>query len=274
MVLLREFLYRRDDLVAQFLEQIEGGEYDEERLREHGGRATGASASAGIGPVTLSGERRKDGSSEKELTMRQTAASRFNRLHFLLTASDAIQPLNSLDDAIWNQLVRNEVIEVEASLSQSVAGCSGDEPVRGHRGDAATHRRSEHASRRVPTRFRRPKRRRAGTRPDLRLPRCRSAARRWPSSCTFAPIGAPRYTFFAELSRESIREELADLEGEVTILARLTRKIEKGKPETQGQPVPGMQLSRKQRRKGGQSQSLTIRLQYPAAVVSVVGIYR
>ncbi len=64
------------------------------------------------------------------------------------------------------------------------------------------------------------------------------------------------------------------MEGEVTVLARLTRKIEKGKPETQGQPVPGMQLSREQRRKGGQSRSLTVRLQYPAAVVSVVGIYR
>ncbi|MGI9119293.1 MAG: hypothetical protein ACR2G7_04090 [Acidimicrobiales bacterium] len=34
MVILGEFLYRRDDLVSQFLAQIEGGVYDEEHINE------------------------------------------------------------------------------------------------------------------------------------------------------------------------------------------------------------------------------------------------
>lgn len=116
-VVLREFLYRRDDLVAQFLEGLEGGEYEEERIKEQATRAAGGGASAGVGAFKANADLRKDGTSETELTMRQTPASRFNRLHSLLDQNDTIQPLESLDDAIWDSLRRNEVVEVEAVLT-------------------------------------------------------------------------------------------------------------------------------------------------------------
>lgn len=88
------------------------------------------------------------------------------------------------------------------------------------------------------------------------------------------PARAPRYKFFTELARESIQGDIADLDGEVTVLAKVTRKIAKGKPETVGQPFPGMQLNREQRGKDAGSAALTVRLRHPAAVVTVIGLYR
>jgi hypothetical protein len=81
MVVLREFLYRSDDLVSQFLEQLEGGEFDEQRITDQSSRSSGLGASVTAGPLSASGDKRTGESSESELTMRQTPASRFNRLH-------------------------------------------------------------------------------------------------------------------------------------------------------------------------------------------------
>lgn len=49
-----------------------------------------------------------------------------------------------------------------------------------------------------------------------------------PVPCTFVPIGTPRYTFFAELVRSGIQGDMADLEGEVTVLAKVTPKDRQG----------------------------------------------
>jgi hypothetical protein len=272
-VVLREFLYRRDDLVAQFLEGLEGGEYDEERIKEQATRAAGGGASAGAGPLRASADLRREGTSETELTMRQTAASRFNRLHSLLEKNEAIQPLESLDDAIWEGLLRNEVIEVEAVLTlapgvaamNQAAGLGALLPLIG--------KISSLPDELLPDDFDR----RDAARMTKQLPIIQDIAQpltSGPVPCTFVPIGTARYTFFAELVRSGIQGTIADLEGEVTVLAKVTRKIVKGKPETVGQPVPGVQLNRDQRRKGAGSALLTVRLQHPAAVVTVIGIYR
>lgn len=273
MVVLREFLYRRDDLVAQFLQQLEGGEYDEERIKEQRMRTSGGSASAGAGGLGLSADRRREGASETELTMRQTAGSRFNRLHTLLVQSEAIQPLHGLDDAIWDQIARNEVVEVEATLSllpgvvemHQVAGVGALLPLIETIKDLPDEF--------LPAAFDRAEAEKMGTQIPLMQGVAQELAN-GPIPCTFAPIGSPRYKFFSELSRAGIESDIAGLEGEVTILAKVTRKIAKGQPETVGQPVPGLQLNRKQRRKGEASTPLTVRLQHPAAIVTTIGIYR
>lgn len=273
MVVLREFLYRRDDLVAQFLEQLEGGEYDEERIKEQSGRTSVGGGSAGVGSLSLSAERRREGASETELTMRQTAASRFNRLYSLLDLGGGIQPLNSLDDDIWDQLLSNEVVEVEAVLTllsgvveMSQAASMASllpliETIQSLPDDWLPESIDRDEVEKI----------------SGQIPIVQDFAEHLatgPVPCTFVPAGAPRYKFFAELRRDGIRGELTDLEGEVTVLARLTRKVAKGRPETVGQPVPGMQLNREQRRKGGKSAALTVRLQHPSAVVSAIAIYR
>ncbi len=273
MVVLREFLYRRDDLVAQFLQQLEGGEYDEERIKDQRTRTSGASASAGIGSLGLSGERRADGTSETELTMRQTAASRFNRLHALLHQKEAIQPLHALDDAIWEQIARNEVVEVEATLTllpgvaemHQVAGIDAVLPLIETIKDLPDELLPDTVDRREADKM------------SSQIPAMQAVAQglaSGPVPCTFGPAGFPRYKFFSELRMDGLDCEIADLEGDVTVLAKLTRKIERGRPETVGQPGPGMQLNREQRRKGAPSTPFTMRLQHPAAIVTTIGIYR
>lgn len=273
MVVLREFLYRRDDLVAQFLQQLEGGEYDEERIKEQSGRTSAASGSAGVGPLSLSAERRRDGGSATELTMRQTAASRFNRLHALLSKDDGIQPLTSFDDAIWGQIECGEVVEVEGVLKllpgvlemQQASGIGCFLPL--------IETMKDFSDDWLPDTFDRDEVERVGG----QLSAVQGVAQHLatgPVPCTVVPRGAPNCKFFIELKRDSLQGEIADLEGEVTLLARITRRITKGKPETMGQPIPGVSLNREQRRKGGSKGTLTVRLQHPAAVVSAIAIHR
>lgn len=272
-MVLREFLYRRDDLVAQFLEQLEGGQYDEERVREQTGRTTGGSASAKFGPASFGAEHRKDGTSESELTFRQTASSRFNRLHSLLEQNEAVQPLAALDDSIWDQLERNEIIEVDAVLTllpgvlqmEQVAGFASLLPlIETMKGLPDTFLPDDFDKDEV-------------DKISDQIPIVQDVAAHFAAASvplTFRPSGATKYTFFAELPREHLVSDIGDLEGEVTVLAKVTRKIEKGKPETMGQPVPGIQLNREQRRKSAEPSPMMVRLVYPAAVVTVIGIYR
>lgn len=274
MAVLREFLYRRDELVAQFLEQLEGGEYDEERIREQSNSASGLGVSAGVGSVGLSGERRRGAASETELTMRQTAASRFNRLYSILDEAGSIQPLEVFDAEIWEQISRNEIIEVEEAVLKLLPGvlemhqASGIEAIL-----PFIETMKGLPDELLPETFDR-------TEADTissQIPVVQSFAEHLaigPVPCTFVPAGAPRYKFYAELVRESIQGDITDMEGEVAVLAKVTRKIPKGKPETVGQPIPGVQLNREQRRKGTASEPLTVRLRHPAAVVTVIGIYR
>jgi len=84
MLVLREFLYRRDDLVSQFLEQLEGGVYDEEQVTQKNQAASGIGASIGTHGARASVERKKQGDREAAMTFRQTASSRFDRLYTLL----------------------------------------------------------------------------------------------------------------------------------------------------------------------------------------------
>jgi hypothetical protein len=76
MVVLRQFLYRDDELVLQFLAQLEGGTYDEELVTEQNQSGGAFGGGVGAGPAKLSAERKKQGSWEASRTVRQTDESR------------------------------------------------------------------------------------------------------------------------------------------------------------------------------------------------------
>ncbi len=93
--------------------------------------------------------------------------------------------------------------------------------------------------------------------------------------CTFELAGSPRHRFFAELPREHLLVESSALQGEVTLFAKVQRLIRKGSPETLGTGLfPEAALNREQRRKQKSDQPFTVRLSYPAAVVTAIAIYR
>jgi hypothetical protein len=274
MVALREFLYRRDDLVLQFLEQLEGGGYEEEQVTERTQSTSGVGGSIGARGASVSGEHKKQGEREAAYTFRQSPASRFNRLHRILQDEDAIQPLAALDDGIWDQLRSNEVLEIEAHLALapgvaeiSAAGALGAvapllDLVRMLPGTM------------LPDDFDRAE----ADKISNQLPLMERIAEHFASApvpCTFTPVGSPRYKFFTELLREHLVVNTSDLEGEATILVKIQRLIPKGKPETVGTGIIGnASLNRQQRRSQDSDQPLTVRLSYPASVVTAIGVYR
>jgi len=113
---LRYFLYRDDRVVSQFLEQLEGGVYDEENIRQKSGKSTSAGGGLAAGPVSIKGSRDRSADHETEFSLHQTGASRFSRFHDLASGSGDIQPLDALDEASWDQMEPGEVFEARVTV--------------------------------------------------------------------------------------------------------------------------------------------------------------
>jgi hypothetical protein len=113
---LRRFLYLDSALTDEFLGQVEGGLFDTESLTSKSRAEHGVGGTVGAGPVSVGAG--KEGADEEasERLVRQTAESAFNRLAELLEKTDSVQWLESLDEEIWEQLSRGEVLEVECRL--------------------------------------------------------------------------------------------------------------------------------------------------------------
>lgn len=75
-----------------------------------GGEVNARIAKAQVGRKGLS-------RSQLQRKMQQTSASRFARLYDLLDEDDGIQELPALDQAIWDQLRRQEVVDVQAIVA-------------------------------------------------------------------------------------------------------------------------------------------------------------
>jgi hypothetical protein len=111
------------NLTRQFLAQIEGGVYTTqgERLRESYGKERGgelgASAFGARGGFKAGRTSGREG--EIERTVELTPEAEFSRLHDVLTAEGAIRELETLDDNIWKDVRRGELVEVEAAVAIS-----------------------------------------------------------------------------------------------------------------------------------------------------------
>lgn len=113
---LRRFLYLDSALTDEFLGQVEGGLYDSEALTSKSRAEHGVGGTVGAGPVSVGAGREGADEEASERLVRQTAESAFNRLAQLLEGTDSVQWLESMDEGIWEQLSRGEVLEVECRL--------------------------------------------------------------------------------------------------------------------------------------------------------------
>jgi hypothetical protein len=120
---LRRFLYLDSSVVDELVSQIEGGLYGEEaqRIVTGSGRKRGGELGVGLGGASAKGSAGRESSTQDERarTMEQTPESRFARLYDSLASEGAIQWLEVLDEEIWNQLRRGEVIEVDGIVALS-----------------------------------------------------------------------------------------------------------------------------------------------------------
>lgn len=254
---LRQFLYLDDGIVRQFLEQIEGGAFDEEAVRRYEERGQN------IDEMQLSAE-------DRSVTLRQTAASRLDRLHRLLSDDSAIRVLESLDEDLWGGVPMNSFVELTGSISvpdilrnmAAVAGIEEFLPIIEMANDLMD------TEQRIPTKEIREVRE--------KLPVMSAAARQVtsrPVPCVIAVTSAPRFKLLARLSRTSLLSSIDDLQGEATVMGRIQRKLAKGQSEIVDEEVLGLpRPARRDRRRGGSAP--LVKIGHPGAVLSPIAIWR
>lgn len=272
---LRYFLYRDDRILTQFLEQLEGGVYDEERIHQQasGGGSIGVGVNAG--PLRGNASRDRSSSSESELNLRQTGSSRFSRFYELAVTGGELQQLDGCDDAIWDQLQIGEILDIGVSLSipeivkslgmvgrvtalmplfQTLGGFEDDDgsPLINTRDMAMV---------------------------TNRLPVFEQAATAMEEAgvpLLASLVGDTRFKMFLRLKKTSLQiEELQEFDGDARLVGSIQSKVAKGKPTEVGQLLPGLRApNRAQRRQGGAEDKNSVTMRYPAAIINPIAIFR
>lgn len=260
---LRRFMYLDEELTDRFLAQAEGGLYDEESQSEteNSGRTRGAGLRAG--PATAEAAKDSGQQITTSKTVRQTADAAFTRLAGLLEADDAVQYLDAFDSAIWADLRRGEVVEVECHIAIPLLVQMGlllhSAPV----GEIAAA---------------------FGAELNAETEQTIEQIRLLTGMLNSVPVigeasGSPEFKFIAPINPEFLRGGLDDLNGDVTMFATLDKKLQ---PDDSWSLLDAMglgMLPQEVRNDFEASLGETPELQDmivtgPAAVVSPVAIYR
>jgi hypothetical protein len=202
--MLRNFLYLDPNLTLELLGQIEGGVSLTERITSHEIRERSATASATLGPVGGSAGVGRNINEEREWTVDQTPASLFDALFRVLDDAGQVQTLSALDDAIWSQLTRGEMVDVEANVT--LAGLTKLFDL------AAKMRQLAEAGSLLGTSFDG-----EAMRSVEQVDQLGSLVRGEWVPVYASVIGAPKYRFLARLSRSHLVVPEIELEGEAVV---------------------------------------------------------
>ena len=116
---LRAFLYLDRPLVRDFLAQAEGGVVDESTERQKTSRKGGFGAGVGAGPASLRADKSKEVGLETETTIRQVAASEFDRLYTYLESDGLVVIEEAIDGSVVAGIRRKQFLEVDARIRPS-----------------------------------------------------------------------------------------------------------------------------------------------------------
>lgn len=275
---LRRFMYLNDDIVGQFLAQVEGGEFDEQRITDQQGSSSGLGLSVKAGPASAHADRGKSGSSQAETVVRQSGPSRFNRLHSILEADHQLSSLNVADDGIWEQLEMGEIIEAVVTLEvpeffqkmEQMSGFAAFSPLlEAVSGLASLNIPGLDVSAQNLKQM-------SGIKGAMPAIEGMSAAvAEAPLPIMMHLVDAPKYKFLVMLDRALLTIASGEFDGEARALIKVDRHVAKGKPE-QVQLMPGVpNQSRAQRRaSASKDDSSTLTLKAPAARATCIAIYR
>ncbi|SRR5579875_442156 len=213
--ILRSFLYLDENIVDDYLSQLEGGVLEGPYTTKD--TSTGSKEGGGGVKIGLLEANAKGGafsSYEVAQTIRETPVAKFTRLYKLLQQDEGgIQTLNGFDLAIYDQIEPGEIVEVRGNaklpswehLSNVVSGFSdllevmkavGQDPL-----DDATNQAYQGISALVAKK----------AQEDTEL--------------IIVPIGSPHFKFVARLDKAKILRRKEELEAEVTILGKVRRKL-------------------------------------------------
>jgi len=264
-MILRNFLYLDTGTLSDYLSTLDG--YIEQEVDE-----TETEASQKGGKLTVKvaeGSGASEKSTETRRKLAVTDAARFQRLYELLEDANAVQYLEAFDLEIWQQLQRDEVLEIQANLRipnillqlQQAKNLTpyielmqlvGEDPLADPKtAEAVTGMSSLH-----------------------------SILAEKPIPLLFEAVSAPGFRFFASLSQQHLRCDLSDLRGEAVVFGKVQRLLAKGKKQQVFSILPEMEsfmaVNRKQRRamKGKKSREVTEVLKGPAIILMPLAVYR
>ncbi|MGA7087461.1 MAG: hypothetical protein WB116_04155 [Candidatus Dormiibacterota bacterium] len=268
--ILRHFLYADPKLIDGFVAQLEGGLYEQEQVDEHfeGGRGVGGFVDAKVAGVGAHRHSVSGVDSHREI--HQVVASQFDRLYEAMGREDMLQSLDAFDDEIWDQVRTSEIIEVpvtaEVTGFENLLGLAAKMPLLEPFIRAAEKGNPDATDL-------------AGT--MRAVSDFTSFASQAALNLIAVPTGNPHVRLLCRLQREHVGTE--PLEGEMTLLAKVQRKLRRGERVSGIQTPAISHLSKQKQREFAQifdaSRTGGIvaganSIGFPGAVVTTIALYR
>lgn len=272
--ILRSFLYLNENIVDDYLSQLEGGIIEGPYTTKD---VTSKGKEGGVGlniaGITGSGKGNAVSSSEIQQTIRETPAAKFTRLYDLLDEEKLIQSLNGFDLMVYEEIQAGEIVEVRGMaklpewerFAKGISGITGFvDLVKGlnmdpFNGDPASAAAYEGVTSLIDKKAKK----------DIEL--------------IISPIGSPKIKFVANLDEAHLRREKEDFEAELTILGKVRSKLSKGEKIDIFRLAPRLDelqhLSRDQRRNAkkklqGTDSPFDEVIAYPAMRVQPIAVYQ
>lgn len=276
---LRSFLYLDDNIVNDYLSQLEGMLLDGSYTTKI---TTSSGKEGGIGvniPSVLQGSAKANDSSlsEVERKILETPQVKFKRLYELLDDQKKIQTLNGFDESIYNQIQIGEFIEVKGNaklpqwedLAKAFSGISdlaevmkalGQDPLADPQANQAFQG----------------------------LTALTSMKNQEDTVLIVTPFGSPKFKFVARLDATQLKRRKEDLKSEVTLFGKVQRRLAKNEtidvfrliPELsslQNLSQPTNRANRRQDTKKGTATTLSPIdeiIKYPAMQIQPIAIYQ
>lgn len=271
---LRSFLYLNEDIMDDYLSQLEGGIIEGSyTTKDVTSKGKEGGAGLNIAGVSGSGKGNTASSSEIQQTIRETPAAKFTRLYDLLEKEELIQHLSGFDLVVYEDIQAGEIVEVRGMaklpkwehLTKEVSGLSGLVDMMKalgldpFDGDATNMAAYEGFTTLIEKK----------AKEDIEV--------------IISPIGSPDIKFVASLDGTHLRRKKDDLEAEMTILGKVRSKLEKNEKIDIFRLAPRLEeiqhLSRDQRHNAKKKAQRTDSpldefVKYPALRVQPIAIYQ
>lgn len=111
-----EFLYLDEGLLDQFVAQVEGGLFDDERQKLSSAGKAGGSGGVNFAGVQLGASGERTSQDEVERTVRQTPESRFGRLYSALVDSPVLSRFDGEDGPVWNEVQERTLVAADGEV--------------------------------------------------------------------------------------------------------------------------------------------------------------
>jgi len=266
-MILRNFLFLDTATMVDYLAVLEGYtvegpiEQTEAEKKGIGGKA---------GYKVIEAEKASETSTETKRRLTMTEAAQFQRLYEILEEQNLIQSLDAFDAAIWAQIRKGELLEIEASvqLPEPFMLTRAIEDISPLLDIMAAFDQDPLSDPKARTAF-------EGVRAITKL------AENKPIPLLFEAVSTPGFRFVSHLPRKFLRCALADLQGEMTVFGKAHRILDKSEKLEVFSLFPDLtslpNLNREQRRKIQRDMSkknLAEVIRGPAIVLAPIAIYR